>query len=140
MRTTDRKGRNTKASGQLTIDNCMYKQNNVIRDKSFEFSVRIVNLYKYLTTEKRETVLSKQVLRSGTSIGANVCEALQGFSTADFIAKLNISLKEAFETDYWLRLLHRTGYIEDNQFDSIVVDCQELIKILTSIIKSTKNN
>ena len=124
----------------MTIDNCTYKQNNVIRDKSFEFSVRIVNLYKYLTTEKRETVLSKQVLRSGTSIGANVCEALQGFSTADFIAKLNISLKEAFETDYWLRLLHRTGYIEDNQFDSIVADCQELIKILTSIIKSTKNN
>ena len=118
----------------------MYKQNNVIRDKSFEFSVRIVNLYKYLTTEKRETVLSKQVLRSGTSIGANVCEALQGFSTADFIAKLNISLKEAFETDYWLRLLHRTGYIEDKQFDSIVADCQELIRILTSMIKSTKNN
>lgn len=118
----------------------MYKQNNVIRDKSFEFSVRIVNLYKYLAFEKKETVLSKQVLRSGTSIGANVCEALQGFSTADFIAKLNISLKEAFETDYWLRLLYRTDYIEKNQFDSIIADCQELIKILTSIIKSTKNN
>ena len=118
----------------------MYKKSNVISDKSFEFSVRIVNLYKYLTAEKRETVLSKQVLRSGTSIGANVCEALQGFSTADFIAKLNISLKEAFETDYWLRLLHRTGYIEDKQFDSIVADCQELIRILTSIIKSSKNN
>ena len=118
----------------------MYKQNNVIRDKSFEFSVRIVNLYKHLTTEKRETVLSKQVLRSGISIGANVCEALQAYSTADFIAKLNISLKEAFETDYWLRLLNRTGYIEDNQFSSIVADCQELIRILTSIIKSSKNS
>ena len=112
----------------------------MIRAKSMDFAVRIVKFYKYLCDEKKEFVMSKQILRSGTSIGANVCEALQGFSTADFIAKLNISLKEAFETDYWLRLLHRTGYIEDNQFDSIVVDCQELIKILTSIIKSTKNN
>lgn len=118
----------------------MYRQNNVIRDKSFEFSVRIVNLYKYLTTEKKETILSRQVLRSGTSIGANVCEALQGYSTPDFLAKLNISLKEAYETDYWLRLLHRTKYIEENQFESIDSDCQELIRILTSIIKTTKNN
>ncbi len=114
------------------------KEDNPLKDKSFEFSVRIVNLYKYLSNEKKETIMSKQVFRSGTSIGANVCEGLQGISTADFLSKLSISLKEACETDYWLRLLHRTGYLEDILFDSIINDCQELIKLLTSIIKSTK--
>ncbi len=115
-------------------------KDNVVKDKSFEFSVRIVNLYRYLTAEKQEYVMSKQVFRSGTSIGANICEAVQGISTADFVAKLSISLKEASETDYWLRLLHRTGYIEDEQFDSIIKDCQELIKLLIVIIKKTKEN
>lgn len=113
---------------------------NIVKDKSFDFAVRIVNMYKYLTTEKKEFIMSKQVFRSGTSIGANISEAIQGSSTADFIAKLTIALKEACETDYWLRLLHRTEYIDDNVFDSIVFDCQELIKLLTSIIKTNKNN
>lgn len=116
------------------------KENNAVLDKSFEFSVRIVNLYKYLTSQKQEFVLSKQVLRSGTSIGANVSEANQGFSHADFTAKISISLKEACETDYWLRLLHRTDYIEDSQFKSIISDCQELIRLLTAILNTAKNN
>ena len=116
------------------------KEENPIKDKSFEFSVRIVNLYKYLSNEKKETIMSKQVFRSGTSIGANICEGLQGISTADFLSKLSISLKEACETDYWLRLLHRTGYLDDVLFDSIIADCQELIKLLTAIIKRTKEN
>jgi len=115
------------------------KEDNVVSSKSLEFAVRIVNLYKYLTTEKKEFVMSKQVLRSGTSIGANISESLQGISRADFLAKLTISLKEACETDYWLRLLHRTDYLDDAMFESINADCNELIKLLTAIIKSTKN-
>lgn len=115
-------------------------KDNVVKDKSFDFSVRIVKLYRYLTTEKQEYIMSKQVFRCGTSIGANICEAVQGSSSADFVAKLSISLKEASETDYWLRLLHKTGYLEKDQFDSIVEDCQELIKLLTVIIKKTKEN
>ncbi|MDO4194716.1 MAG: four helix bundle protein [Prevotellaceae bacterium] len=114
------------------------KTDNIIKDKSFAFAVRIVNMYKYLTNEKQEYIMSKQVFRSGTSIGANVCEALQGISTADFVAKMSISLKEACETDYWLRLLHNTGYIDDRLFSSIIVDCEEIIKILTSIVKNKK--
>jgi len=115
------------------------KEENPVLDKSFEFSVRIVNLYKYLTSQKQEFVLSKQVLRSGTSIGANVSEAVQGFSHADFTAKISIALKEACETDYWIRLLHRTEYIENDHFKSIVSDCQELIKLLTAILKTAKD-
>ena len=114
-------------------------KDNAIKDKSFEFSVRIVNMYKFLTNEKKEFIMSKQVFRSGTSIGANICEALQSISPAEFISKLSISLKEASETDYWLRLLHRTGYIDDIEFNSIIADCQELIRLLTSIIKTNKN-
>ena len=116
------------------------KDENAVRDKSFDFAVRIVNLYKHLTSRdsNKEYIISKQVLRSGTSIGANITEALQGISKADFMAKMSISLKEACETDYWLRLLHRTDFIADNEFKSIVSDCQELIRMLTSIIKSTK--
>lgn len=113
---------------------------NPIKDKSFEFAVRIVNLYNYLCNVKKETIMSKQVFRSGTSIGANICEGLQGSSTADFVAKFSISLKEACETDYWLRLLHRTGYLDDNSFSSLSYECQELIKMLTAIIKKSKNN
>ena len=116
------------------------KDNNIIKEKSFDFSVRIVNLFKYLTAEKKEYIMSNQVLRSGTSIGANICEATQASSTADFVAKMSISLKEACETDYWLRLLHRTDYLEDIMFNSIITDCQELIKMLTAIVKSKKEN
>ena len=106
--------------------------------KSFRFAIRIVNLYKYLRKEKKEFVLSKQMLRSGTSIGANIAESQQAQSRADFLAKLNIALKEAAETDYWLRLLHATDYMSDAEFYSVHDDCTELEKMLTAIIKSTK--
>jgi four helix bundle protein len=118
------------------------KDENVVKEKSFEFSVRVVNLYKHLTANKQEYVLSKQLLRSGTSIGANICEAEQAQSVSDFIAKMSISLKESCESDYWLRLLHRTDYLNDTEYSSIIADCRDLTKLLTSIIKSlkTKNN
>jgi len=110
-----------------------------IEQKSFQFAIRIVNLYKYLRKEKTEFVLSKQLLRSGTSIGANVAEAQQAQSRADFISKLNIALKEAAETNYWLRLLQATDFLSDAEFQSVHNDCRELEKILTSILKSAKN-
>lgn len=112
--------------------------NNLIMDKSKRFAIRIINLYKFLCYEKKEFVLSKQILRSGTSIGANIRESKNAQSNADFISKMNIALKEADETEYWLELLHETEYITDNQFNSLAADCQELIKILTSIIKTSK--
>lgn len=114
------------------------KTENVIVDKSKAFAVRAVKLYRYLCDEKKEFVLSKQFLRSGTSIGANVKEAIRGQSKDDFAHKMSISLKEASESEYWLELLHETGYITETQFDSIIEDCRELIKILTSIIKSSR--
>ncbi len=113
-------------------------KNNIILDKSFDFAVRIVNLNKYLVSEKKEFVLSKQVLRSGTSIGALVREAQQAESNADFIHKLSIALKEANETEYWLLLLNKTEYLPDNQFKSLHADIEELLKLLVSIIKSSK--
>lgn len=116
------------------------KTENIIVDKSKAFAVRIINLYKYLCNEKKEFVLSKQLLRSGTSIGANVKEAIRGQSKDDFAHKMNISLKEASETEYWLELLYETDYITNQQFNSIITDCTELIKILTTIIKSSRNN
>ena len=109
-----------------------------IQEKSFRFAVRIVNLCKYLQKEQKEFTLSKQVLRSGTSIGANVAEAQQAQSRADFISKLNLSLKEAYETNYWLRLLYETQYLSKNAFESIIADCTEIEKLLISIIKTTK--
>ena len=111
--------------------------NNVIEAKSFDFAVRIVNLYKYLFSEKQETVLSKQLLRSGTSIGANVSEAQRGQSIADFNAKMNIALKEANETYYWLRLLSATKYLNQKEFNSIEPEIKEIIAILISICKKT---
>ena len=113
---------------------------NIIADKSKAFALRIIKLYEYLVSEKKEYVLSKQVLRSGTSIGANVREAVRGQSTADFYAKMNIALKEADETEYWLELLGESGYITDIQFDSIHSDCEELIRILVSITKKIRYN
>jgi four helix bundle protein len=112
---------------------------NVLKDKSYAFSIRAINLYKYLTKRKGEYILSKQVLRSGTSIGANVAEADQAQSRADFISKLSIALKEAVETEYWLNLLHDSAYISEDGADSILLDCRELIKLLTAIIKTSKN-
>ncbi len=111
---------------------------NVIVDKSKFFAIRIVRAYKYLTQEKCEFVMSKQLLRSGTSIGANVKEAIRGQSKPDFYSKLNIALKEASETEYWLEILYETEYIDKKLFDSINSDCQELIKLLVSITKTQK--
>ena len=111
---------------------------NAVVEKSKSFAIRIVRAYKYLTAEKNEYVLSKQLLRSGTSIGANVKEAIRGQSKPDFYSKLNIALKEASETEYWLEILYETGYIDKKLFDSINSDCQELIKLLVSITKTQK--
>ena len=110
----------------------------MIAGKTFQFAVRIVRLCQYLQQEKKEFVLSRQLLRSGTSIGANIAEAKQGQSRADFISKSSIALKEAAETSYWLRLLHATEYLTDLQYASIAEDCTEIEKILTSIIQTTK--
>ena len=109
-------------------------------DKSKEFAIRIVKLYKYLRDDKREFILSKQLLRSGTSIGANFSEALYGVSRSDFLAKVFISLKECAETRYWLELLYKTDYLTDIEFTSIDNDCTELMKLLTSIVKTTREN
>ncbi|MFD0834291.1 four helix bundle protein [Mariniflexile aquimaris] len=116
------------------------KQENIIRTKSYQFAVRIVNLYKFLAEDRKEFVLSKQLLRSGTSIGANVREAEHAESKADFIHKLAIALKEANETEYWLDLLKETGYLNNSEYISIQVDIKEILKLLTSIIKTSKQN
>jgi four helix bundle protein len=113
---------------------------NVVKDKSFAFAVRIVKLSKYLQQEKKERVISKQILRSGTAIGALVREAEHGESKADFIHKMNIALKEANETLYWLDLLFATDYLEQASFDSIRNDSEELVKLLASIVKTTRNS
>ena len=111
---------------------------SITADKSKAFALRIIKLYRFLCDEKREYVLSKQLLKSGTSIGANVREARRGQTKADFYAKLNISLKEADETEYWLELLHESGYLDDSQFNSIYTDAEELIKLLTATTKTQK--
>jgi len=116
------------------------QKDNIILDKSFKFAIRIVRLYQYLYNEKREFVLSKQILKSGTSIGANVEEAHGGISTPDFSNKISIAYKESKETKYWLRLLYETDYIDEKMFNSIIIDCEEINKILFSIIKSTRIN
>ena len=115
-------------------------QDNTIVVKSKAFAVRIIRLYQFLQNEKKEYTLSKQLLRSGTSIGANIKEAIIGFSKKDFRFKLGIALKEASETEYWLELLYETEYISEKQFLSMNDDCIELIKILTAILNSSKDN
>ena len=115
------------------------KQDNIIQEKSFAFAVRIVNLYKYLCEEKKEFVLSKQILRSGTSIGANVEESIGGQSDKDFFAKLTIAYKEARETVYWLKLLLATDYLNQEQADSLLKDAEEICKILGKIQLTIKN-
>ncbi len=112
----------------------------VVQEKSFSFAVRVVNLYKYLTNEHKEYVLSKQLLRSGTAVGALIREAEHAESKADFIHKLAIALKEANETGYWLDLLNETGFLETQAYQSIKTDNIELLKLLTSIIKTSKAN
>ena len=116
------------------------KDNNIIEEKSFEFAVRTVNLYKYLTSERQEHIMSKQLLRSGTSVGANISEAQQAQSPMDFLSKMSIALKESYESDYWLRLLYRTEYLTRDEYNSIITDCRTISKLLVSIIKSTKSN
>jgi four helix bundle protein len=111
---------------------------NIIVPKSFNFAVRIVRLYQYLAGEKKEFLLSKQILRSGTSIGANIEEAEGGFSKKDFSAKMGIAYKEARETKFWLKLLKETDYITVSEFDSLLKDCEELLKLLYCILKSSK--
>ena len=111
---------------------------NVIQERSFQFAIRIVNLYKYLQAAQKEYVMTKQLLRCGTSIGANVAESQQAQSRPDFISKLNIALKEAYETNYWIRLLYETQYLTQEQFQSIITDCRELERLLISIIKTAK--
>ena len=118
------------------------KEGNVVQEKSYAFAVRVVKVSKYLVEEKKEYVLSKQLLRSGTSIGANVEEAIGGQSDKDFFAKLTISYKEARETKYWIRLLTDTDYLTHNQSESLLSDIEELLKIIGSILKTlrTKNS
>ncbi|WP_295433821.1 four helix bundle protein [uncultured Thiodictyon sp.] len=111
---------------------------NAVMDKSFGFALRVVKLYKYLSEQRREFVLSKQLLRSGTAIGALIREAEQAESRPDFIHKMAIALKEANETDYWLDLLHQSDFIDKPGFDSMRADNTELMKLLTAIIKSSK--
>ena len=109
-----------------------------IQEKSFRFAVRIVNLCRYLQNEKKEYVVYKQLFRCGTSIGANVAESQQAQSRPDFISKMNIALKEAYETNYWLRLLYETQYLSEEAFQSIFMDCREIERLLISIVKTTK--
>ena len=113
---------------------------NVIYDKSYDFAIRIVKLYKYLIVEHKEYVLSKQVLRSGTAIGALVREAKFAQSRADFINKMSIALKEANETSYWLDLLYDTNYISQKMHQDINSEINELISLLVAIVKNSKNN
>jgi len=113
-------------------------KNNVTYDKAYQFAIRIINAYKYLTKEKQEFILSKQLLKSGTSIGANIAEANGAISKADFSAKISIAYKECLETKYWLSLLKDTEYITLKSFDSIHQDAEEISKILFSILKTTR--
>ena len=113
-------------------------KDNIILEKSIRFAIRIVKLCRYLQNEKNEYILSKQLLKCGTSIGANINEAVNEQSRKDFLAKMYISLKEATETEYWIKLLANTDYLNKTQHDSILKDCVEIKKILTAIIKTTK--
>jgi len=123
------------------MDNVANSQKpNVIKEKSFAFALRVVKLHRFLSQDKKEYVLSKQLLRSGTAIGALVREAEHAESKADFVHKLSIALKEANETSYWIELLHQSEIITEQQHQSISPDATELIKLLVSIIKTSKTN
>lgn len=113
---------------------------NILKEKAYKFALRIVKLYQYLADEKREFVMSKQVLRSGTSIGANIEEANQAQSKLDFIHKLSISQKESFETHYWIRILRDSNFLNEKLADSLLRDCEEIQKLITSSIKTSKTN
>jgi four helix bundle protein len=113
---------------------------SILKDKSYQFALRIIKLYKFLATDKKEYVLSKQILRSGTSIGANIEESAHGESKKDFIHKLSIAQKEANETHYWLRLLHDSNFIDEKSFKSMLTDCEEILKLTTASIKTAKKD
>ncbi|MBQ8374123.1 MAG: four helix bundle protein [Clostridia bacterium] len=115
-------------------------QHSILLDKSLAFATRIVKLHKYLIKEKRESIISKQIIRSATSIGANANEAVYGISKADFVAKLQISLKETAETEYWLRLLTLSDYITEAEGNSLLNDCLEIKRILISTLNTAKQN
>ena len=115
-------------------------ENNVLVEKSLSFAIRIVNCYNFLTGERKEFTMSKQVFRSGTSIGANIHEAIQGQSRADFVSKMSIALKEASETSYWLVLLQKTNFLDEKIYVSLKKDLDEIIRLLVSTIKTTKKN
>ena len=115
-------------------------ENNVLLEKSLAFAARIVKVYRYLSEQQHETVLSQQLLRSGTSIGANANEAVYAVSKADFISKLHISLKETAETEYWLRLLVMSEYLSEPEGQSMIADCLEIKRILVSTLKTAKEN
>ena len=112
--------------------------NHIARNKSMDFALRIVKLYQYLCSDKKEFVLSKQLLRSGTSVGANLSESKYAQSKSDFISKCSISLKEIAETEYWLELLYKTDFLDEKQYTSINSDCSRIAKILTAIVKTAK--
>ena len=113
---------------------------NIVMDKSESFAIRIVNLYKYLSSQKNEYVMSKQILKSGTSIGANIAESECAISKKDFLSKIYISLKECNETLYWLRLLYKTEYLSEIEYKSMINDCTEIKKILMATTKTINNN
>ena len=113
---------------------------HIIRDRSFDFALRVIKLYSFLTDSKKEYVISKQILKSGTSIGANIREARNAQSNSDFISKYSIALKEADETQYWIELLYASEFIDDNAYKSLNDDINELISLLISSIKTAKNN
>ena len=115
-------------------------QKTVLLDKALNFAARIVKLQKYLVSEKKETIISNQIVRSGTSIGANINEAIYGQSKKDFIAKLSISLKETAETEYWIKLLALSDYLTAEEADSLIFDCLEIKKILIASLKTAKSN
>ena len=116
------------------------EKENIILDKTYNYAIRIVKLYQYLCKEKKEFELSRQILRSGTSIGANVEESIGGLSRKDFLAKLGVSYREARETRFWLRVLRDTDHISQEQSDSMLEDLEEIIRIITAIQKTTKSN
>ncbi len=122
------------------MEKLFVSRENPIRTKSFDFAVRIVNLRKTLYKEREEYIMSKQLLRSGTSIGANIEEGIAAFSKKEFIVKLQISYKEAFETFYWIKLLFKTDFINESEYKSLEKDIEEIIKLLTSILKTSKQN
>ena len=140
IRFNDSENRNKYPPNILKRERRIILEENTVKYKSKKFAVRIINLYKYLCDEKKEFILSKQVLRSGTSIGANIAESETAMSQKDFLAKIYIALKECNETLYWLDLLYETDYITDNQFQSLKTDCEEMRRMMSATTKTMLSN